>query len=75
LARLPVRIYNNYGYDTEAIAAAIHNGARIVDAVRAGAHIVTAGFVVWQGFFDHLHRDWGLKIFADAWDATPEVEA
>lgn len=61
-------IYENYGYMTEIIVAAVRNGRQIVDAGVIGADIVTAGFQVYKESFDHPFTDRGLKIFRDAWD-------
>jgi len=62
--------YQNYGFDTEIIMAAIRNGKQIVEAAVMGAHIVTAGFEVYKSSFEHPFTDKGLKIFQDAWDDT-----
>lgn len=63
-------IYENYGYDTEVIVAAVRNGKQIVEAAVMGADIVTAGFDVYKESFLHPFTDKGLKIFQDAWDDT-----
>lgn len=65
-----IQIYNNYGFKTEIIVAAVRNGKQIVDSAVLGAHIVTAGFDVYKESFEHPFTDKGLKIFQDAWDAT-----
>ena len=65
-----VEIYNNYGYETEIIVAAVRNGKQIADAALMGADIVTAGFAVYQDSFYHPFTDYGLKKFQDAWDKT-----
>jgi transaldolase len=65
-----MQIYRNYDFTTEVIIAAVRNGKQIVDAARAGANIVTAGFQVYKDSFEHPFTDKGLKIFQDAWDDT-----
>lgn len=65
-----VSIYENYGYNTEIIVAAVRTGKQIVEAAVMGADIVTAGFDVYKSSFDHPFTDRGLKIFQDAWDDT-----
>ena len=65
-----ILMYQNYGFDTEIIMAAIRNGKQIVEAAVMGADIVTAGFDVYKGSFEHPFTDKGLKIFQDAWDDT-----
>ncbi len=64
--------YENYGFTTEVIVAAIRNGKQFVEAARVGADIVTAGFEVYKDSFEHPFTDKGLKIFQDAWDSTPK---
>jgi transaldolase len=64
--------YENYGFSTEIIVAALRNGKQIVEAARIGADIVTAGFQVYKDSFAHPFTDKGLKIFQDAWDSTPK---
>lgn len=65
-----IDIYNNYGYETEIIVAAVRNGKQIADAALMGADIVTAGFAVYKDSFYHPFTDYGLKKFQDSWDKT-----
>lgn len=65
-----VNIYKNYDYNTEIIVAALRNGKQIVDAAKAGAHIVTCGFDVYKESFQHAFTDYGLNKFRNAWDNT-----
>ncbi|MCR5145471.1 MAG: transaldolase [Lachnospiraceae bacterium] len=65
-----VDIYNNYGYETEIICAAVRNGKQFVDCAVAGADIVTAGLQVYKDSMYHPFTDYGMKKFQDAWDAT-----
>lgn len=62
----------NYGYESEIIAAAIRNSRQIADAALAGAHCITAGFAVYQDSFRNPFTNMGEQIFQNAWDATPE---
>jgi len=65
-----VQIYRNYNFKTQIIVAAVRNGNQIVEAAKANADIVTAGFDVYKESFYHPFTDLGLKRFCDAWDAT-----
>lgn len=65
-----VDIYKTYQYTTEIIVAALRNGKQIVDAAKAGAHIVTCGFDVYKSSFYHAFTDYGLNVFQKAWDET-----
>ncbi len=65
-----IDIYNNYGYETEIIVAAVRNGRQIGDFAAAGADIVTAGLDVYKKSFEHPFTKHGLGIFREAWDGT-----
>jgi len=65
-----VAIRDNYGFDTQVLAAALRNGRQIVDAAVAGADITTAGFAVYKDLFDHPYTHVGLARFAESWDKT-----
>jgi len=66
-----VAMLNNFGYQSEVIAAAVRNARQIADAALAGAHCVTAGVAVYQNSFANPYTNMGEKIFQNAWDATP----
>jgi transaldolase len=68
-----IRMLKNYGFPSQVIAAAIRNGQQIADAAVAGAHCITAAFAVYEDSFRSPYTTMGEKIFADAWDATPET--
>ncbi|AXI30623.1 transaldolase [Priestia aryabhattai] len=69
-----VDVYKTYNYETEIIVAALRNGKQIVDAAKAGAHIVTCGFDVYKESFYHAFTDYGLDKFRKAWDNTVTEE-
>lgn len=57
---------NNYGYDTEVIAASIRNLAHVEQAALAGADIATIPYAVLEKMVTHPLTDAGLKIFREA---------
>lgn len=63
---------DNYGYQSEIIAAAVRNARQIADAALAGAHCITAGMAVYQDSFRNPYTNMGEAIFQKAWDATPQ---
>lgn len=65
-----VTIYENYGYETEIICAAVRNGKQFVDCAVAGADIVTAGLQVFKDSMYHPFTDYGMAKFQKAWDNT-----
>ncbi len=67
-----VAMLNNFGYQSEVIAAAVRNARQIADAALAGAHCITAGVAVYQDSFANPYTNMGEKIFQNAWDATPQ---
>jgi transaldolase len=62
-----VRIFDNYGIDTEIIAASIRHPLHAVDAALAGAHISTIPFKVIEQMSKHPQTDLGIEKFLDDW--------
>ena len=65
IERIMVMI-NNYGYESQVIAASIRNLAHVEQASLAGADIATIPFAVLKKMFCHPLTDAGLDIFAKA---------
>ncbi len=63
LIRDIVKIYANYGYKTQVLAASVRGTLHIVDAAKAGAHIATMPFKVLEQLFKHPLTDKGLEQF------------
>ena len=57
---------NNYGYDSQVIAASIRNLAHVEQASLAGADIATIPYAVLKRMFCHPLTDAGLAIFKKA---------
>lgn len=64
------RIYDNYAFETEILAASIRSGNHVTQAALAGANAVTAPFSVIRGLASHVLTDKGLQQFAKDWAAT-----
>jgi len=58
-----VQIYDNYGYETQILAASIRSTNHVIDASIAGAHIGTMPFKVLDALFNHPLTDRGLEQF------------
>lgn len=59
-------IYETQGFDTEILAASVRSSLHIVQAARAGAHVVTCGLPAILGMLKHPLTDIGLaKFLAD----------
>lgn len=57
------QIYDNYGFDTEILAASLRHPLHIVQAALAGADVATMPFAVFQKLLDHPLTDVGLQKF------------
>lgn len=62
-----VQIYQNYGYETEVLAASIRHPMHIVDAALLGADVATIPFKVIQQLAKHPLTDKGLDAFTSDW--------
>lgn len=62
-----VQIYQNYGYETEVLAASIRHPMHIVDAALLGCDVATIPFKVIQQLVKHPLTDKGLDAFLSDW--------
>lgn len=62
-----VEIYNNYGFETEIIAASIRHPMHVVEAALMGVDIVTIPFAVLEKLFKHPMTDLGIERFMEDW--------
>lgn len=60
-----VQIYQNYGYDTEVLAASIRNPLHILKCAEIGADIATCPLSSIMGLFYHPLTDIGLAKFLE----------
>jgi len=67
LIRDIVLIYDNYGYETEVLAASIRHPMHIVEAALAGADVSTIPFGVFKKIVRHPLTDKGLDAFLADW--------
>jgi transaldolase len=67
LIRDIVQIYDNYGFETEVLAASIRHPMHIVDCALAGADVATIPFKVIQQLIKHPLTDKGLESFLTDW--------
>lgn len=70
-----VAIRENFGFETEILAAAVRNGRQIVESAVRGADIVTAGHAVYKEALANPFTDMGLGKFQEFWDKTPYDES
>jgi len=58
---------NNYGFDTEVIAASIRHPRHVLDAAMMGADIATIPFGVLKQLIRHPLTDIGMEKFLNDW--------
>jgi transaldolase len=63
-------VYDNYGFDTEILAASIRTTAHVREAALTGAGCATIPPAVFEELFRHPLTDKGLEMFAKDWAAT-----
>lgn len=63
-------VYDNYGFDTEVLAASIRNPAHVKEAALAGADAATIPPAVFADLIKHPLTEKGLELFAKDWAST-----
>jgi transaldolase len=63
-----VRIYDNYNYSTQVLAASLRHPEHIIQAALMGADVGTMPFPVMKMLFNHPLTDIGLKKFMEDWE-------
>lgn len=66
------KIYDNYGFETEILAASIRHPVHVLEAALAGADVATIPFKVFAGLIQHPLTDRGLEQFLRDWDKVPK---
>ncbi len=68
-----VQIYDNYGFETEILAASIRHPTHVKRAALAGADVATMPFSVLTNLLDHPLTDRGLERFLADWEDYKEA--
>lgn len=63
-------IYDNYGFQTNILAASIRTAAHVRDVALAGADCATIPPAVFKSLYKHILTDIGLEAFLKDWKAT-----
>lgn len=66
-----VDIYRNYGIKTEVLAASIRHIGHVIAAAKAGAHIATMPFAVYDKLLHHPLTEKGINIFKNDYGKIP----
>lgn len=72
LIRDIVQIYGNYGYKTEVLAASIRHPIHVLESAKAGAHVATMPFNVFDKLISHPLTDKGVQLFLDDYKRIPK---
>lgn len=67
-----VEMIDNYGLETEVIAASIRHPLHVIDAIRCHAHIATIPYDVLVKMAKHPLTDSGIKKFYDDYQKIPK---
>jgi transaldolase len=67
VVRDTVKIFQNYDWEKEVVAASIRNSMHVHECLMAGSHIVTMPFATLKGLMDHPLTDIGLQMFVNDW--------
>jgi transaldolase len=62
-----LQVYNNYGFKTRVITAAIRTPIHVLEAAKTGSHVATASFDILTKLFNHSLTDTGLEAFLTDW--------
>jgi len=61
------QIYDNFGYETKVLSAALRNPMHVLESALAGADVATMGFAIMEQLFHHPLTDIGLEQFLNDW--------
>ena len=64
------QIYDNYGFETEILAASIRNSYHFTECAKIGADVATVPPSVVEALFSHPLTDKGLEIFLNDWKSV-----
>jgi transaldolase len=64
------QVYDNYGYETQILAASLRTAPHVRDAALAGADCATIPPAVFRAMYKHVLTDAGLDAFLKDWKAS-----
>lgn len=65
-------IYNNYGFETSIIAAAMRHPTHVLESALAGADVCTMAFDILEQLYNHPLTDMTLNQFLNDWTKVPK---
>jgi transaldolase len=67
-----IEIYENYGLQTEVLAASIRHPMHVLEAAKLGAHVATCPLSVLLQLCKHPLTDRGIEQFLSDWKKVPQ---
>lgn len=67
-----LEIYDNYGFETQVLAASIRHPIHVLQAAKLGAHVATCPLSVLLQLAKHPLTDSGLAKFLEDWKKVPQ---
>ena len=68
-------IYDNYGFETQILAASIRHPVHVLECALAGADVATMPYKVIESLLNHPLTDIGLANFLKDWEKTKQALA
>lgn len=68
-------IYDNYGFETQVLAASIRHPVHVLECAMAGADVATMPSKVFDALIKHPLTDVGLAAFLKDWEKTKQLIA
>jgi transaldolase len=65
-------VFDIHGLDTEIISASIRNPMHVLQSAKAGAHIATVPYKVFEAMVKHPMTDLGIERFLKDWEGVPK---
>jgi transaldolase len=65
-------IYDNYGYPTQILTAAVRHPTHVLEAALAGSQVATMAYDVLEQLYHHPLTDMGIEIFLKDWAKVPK---
>jgi transaldolase len=66
-------IYDNYGFETEILTAAVRHPLHVLEAALAGSDVCTLSFEVLEQLYQHPLTDIAIDIFNKDWAKVPKA--
>jgi transaldolase len=66
-------IYDNYGFETEILAASLRHPIHVLECAKIGADVMTAPPSVIRSLFNHVLTEKGIALFSADWEKTGQT--